>query len=76
VGLQVVFMTAGCDGVVPGDMFEADRPSGTSRDASAAYPDAAVVHTRERSATGMVIGVTRADLKAGTPVRLTRKMPS
>jgi LysM repeat protein len=80
VGLQeFVFVDRGRrDGVVPGDVFEVYRPAGTEPGDPSAGPTQTllIVHTRERSATGMVIGVTRADLKAGTPIRLTRKMPS
>jgi hypothetical protein len=80
VGLQeFVFIDRGRrDGVVPGDVFDVYRPAGTEPgDPSAgATQTLLIVHTRERSATGMVIGVTRADLKGGTPIRLTRKMPS
>jgi LysM repeat protein len=80
VGLQeFIFIDRGRrDGVVPGDMFEAYRPPGTEEgDASAGQIQTLlVVHTRERSATALVVTVTRGDLRAGTPVRLTRKMPS
>jgi len=63
---------------VPGDVFEAYRPAGTQQGDASAGPiqTLLVVHTRERSATVVVVGVTRGDLKAGTPIRLTRKMPS
>jgi hypothetical protein len=80
VGLQeYVFIDRGRrDGVVPGDMFEAYRPPGTEPgDASAgAIQTLLVVHTRERSATVLVVSVTRGDITPGTAVRLTRKMPS
>jgi hypothetical protein len=80
VGLQeFVFIDRGRrDGVVPGDVFEVFRPAGTEPGDPSAGPTQTllIVHTRERSATGVVIGVTRADLKPGTPIRLTRKMPS
>lgn len=80
VGLQeFIFIDRGRrDGVVPGDMFEAYRPSGTEPgDASAgAIQTLLVVHTRERSATALVVSVTRGDITPGTAVRLTRKMPS
>ena len=35
-----------------------------------------VVHTRDKSATGLVIGVVSPKAPVGTPVRLIRKMPS
>ncbi|HXV89961.1 MAG TPA: LysM domain-containing protein [Gemmatimonadales bacterium] len=80
VGLQeYVFIDRGRrDGVVPGDVFEAYRPAGDQPgDASAgAIQTLLVVHTRERSATALVVSVTRGDIASGTPVRLTRKMPS
>jgi len=80
VGLQeYVFIDRGRrDGVVPGDVFEAYRPAGTEQGDASAGPiqTLLVVHTRERSATVVVVGVTRGDLRAGMPVRLTRKMPS
>jgi LysM repeat protein len=80
VGLQeFIFIDRGRrDGVVPGDMFEAYRPPGTEEGDASAGPiqSLLVVHTRERSATALVVTVTRGDLRAGTPVRLTRKMPS
>jgi hypothetical protein len=80
VGLQeFIFIDRGRrDGVVPGDVFEAYRPPGTEEGDASAGPiqTLLVVHTRERSATALVVTVTRGDLRAGTPVRLTRKMPS
>lgn len=80
VGLQeYVFIDRGRrDGVVPGDMFEAYRPEGRQEgDPSAGrIQTLLVVHTREKSATVVVVGVARGDLAVGTAVRLTRKMPS
>lgn len=65
-------------GVVPGDMFEIFRPAagepGTPSEEVLAT--LLIVHTRERTATGIVVGTRRGDLKSGLPVRLTRKMPS
>ena len=65
-------------GVVPGDMFEIFRPAagepGTPSEEVLAT--LLIVHTRERTATGIVVGTRRGDLKPGLPVRLTRKMPS
>ena len=80
VGMQeFVFIDRGRrDGVVPGDMFEAYRPTGDQPGDASAGPiqTLLVVHTRERSATTLVVSVTRGDLTSGTPVRLTRKMPT
>jgi LysM repeat protein len=80
VGMQeFVFIDRGRrDGVVPGDVFEAYRPTGDQPGDASAGPiqTLLVVHTRERSATVLVVSVTRGDLTPGTPVRLTRKMPS
>ena len=35
-----------------------------------------IVHTREHSASGLVIQVTRPDVTPGMAVRLVKKMPS
>lgn len=74
-----VFIDRGrSDGVVPGDLFEAYRTP--SPEPGSASPQVLatlqVVHTREHSATALIVGLTRADLRPGTPVRLTHKMPS
>jgi len=66
------------EGVVPGDIFEAYRPStgqvgGASEQMLVQF---LIVHTREHSASGLVIGISSPDIKAGTKVRLIRKMPS
>lgn len=80
VGMQeLVFIDRGRrDGIVPGDVFEAFRPAvgqpGTP--STEVVLTLLVVHTREKSATTTIIGVRRGDLEPGTPVRLTRKMPS
>ena len=66
------------DGVVPGDIFEAYRPStgemGTASEQ--VLVQFLIVHTREHSASALVIGISQPDIKAGTKVRLVRKMPS
>ena len=66
------------DGVVPGDIFEAYRPAtgemGTASEQ--VLVQFLIVHTREHSASALVIGITQPDIKAGTKVRLVRKMPS
>jgi hypothetical protein len=74
-----VFVDKGrADGVTPGDVFEVYRPQQTDPNAptEAVYATLMIVHVRDRSATGLVIGVGRGDLHAGMPVRLIRKMPS
>src|SRR5690242_15079182 len=66
------------EGVVPGDIFEAYRPS-TGEMGSASEQvlvQFLIVHTREHSASALVIGITQPNIKAGTKVRLVRKMPS
>lgn len=66
------------EGVVPGDIFEAYRPS-TGEMGSASEQvlvQFLIVHTREHSASALVIGITQPNIRAGTKVRLVRKMPS
>jgi hypothetical protein len=74
-----VFIDKGrADGVVPGDIFEIYRPA-TDQVGSGSEKVGAtimIVHTRDRSATGLVLTVTHSDLRPGMPVRLIRKMPS
>ena len=66
------------DGVTPGDIFEAYRPAtgemGTASEQ--VLVEFLIVHTREHSASALVIGITQPTIKAGTQVRLVRKMPS
>jgi LysM repeat protein len=66
------------DGVTPGDIFEAYRPSTGQMGAASeqVLVQFLIVHTREHSASALVIGITQPDIKAGTKVRLVRKMPS
>ena len=76
---QFLFIDKGrSDGVVPGDIFEVYQP--TSPEIGGASENVRitlmVVHTREKSATGMVIGVVSPKVPAGIPVRLIKKMPS
>ena len=76
---DIYFIDKGrAEGVVPGDVFEAYRPaSGEPGTASEqVLVDFLIVHTRDHSASGLVIGITHPDLRAGTKVRLVRKMPS
>jgi LysM domain len=66
------------DGVTPGDVFEAYKPAagaiGTASEEVRAV--LMVVHTRERSATGLLIQIMHPGLDRNMPVRLIRKMPS
>ena len=66
------------DGVVPGDVFEVYRPA-TGDLGSASEEVRAVlmiVHTREHSATGLVLQIMHPGLDPHLPVRLIKKMPS
>lgn len=76
---QFLFVNRGReDGVVPGDVFEVYRPAvgdpGTASEQ--VLTTLLIVHTRERSATGMVIGINHPAVTPGLPVRLVKKMPS
>jgi LysM domain len=76
---QIIFIDRGrADGVAMGDLFEAYRP--TSGDLGAASEEVRVqlliVHTREHSASALVIGVVNPAIVPGMPVRLIKKMPS
>jgi len=66
------------DGVTPGDVFEVFKPAegaiGTASEEVRAV--LMVVHTRERSATGLLIQIMHPGLDRGLPVRLIKKMPS
>jgi hypothetical protein len=66
------------DGVTPGDVFEAYKPAegalGTASEEVRAV--LMVVHTRERSSTGLLIQIVHPGLDRGLPVRLIKKMPS
>ena len=66
------------DGVAPGDVFEVYRPA-TGDLGSASEEVRAVlmiVHTREHSATGLVLQIMHPGLAPHLPVRLIKKMPS
>ena len=80
VGVQhIYFIDKGrADGVTPGDVFEIYRPvAGPPRPASEEVRvQLLIVHTREHSASGLVIGVANPDVVPGMPVRLVKKMPS
>ncbi len=66
------------DGVTLGDVFEAYRPAqgyaGTASEEVRAV--LMIVHTRERSATGLLLQISHPSLDRGLPVRLIKKMPS
>ena len=76
---QFFFIDKGrADGVVPGDVFEvfapaAGLPGSASEDVRAVMM---IVHTRERSATGLLLQIMHPGLTPGLPVRLIKKMPS
>jgi hypothetical protein len=77
--LQVAFVDKGrADGVAMGDVFEAFRPA--SSEVGGASEEVRVqllvVHTREHSASVLVIGMSNPALTPGLPVRLIKKMPS
>ena len=66
------------DGVTPGDVFEAYKPAegaiGTASEEVRAV--LMIVHTRERSATGLLLQIMHPGLVRDLPIRLIRKMPS
>ncbi|GBD32894.1 hypothetical protein HRbin33_01870 [bacterium HR33] len=73
---DVVFIDAGREqGVVPGDVFEVIGPSPTPGAPPVAYATLQIVHTRERSASGLVVQISRPGIRPGQAVRLIRKMP-
>ena len=76
---QVIFVNRGrADGIVPGDVFEVYRPAsgalGTGSEKVRVVLE--IVHTREHSASGLVLNVNHPDVTPGMPARLIRKMPS
>jgi hypothetical protein len=76
---QVVFIDKGrADGVALGDVFEVYRAAseevgGRSEEVRVQL---IVVHTREHTASALVIGVVNPSIPTGSPVRLIKKMPS
>jgi len=66
------------DGVALGDVFEVYKPAegylGSASEEIRAVM--MIVHTRERSSTGLLIQITHPGLDVGLPVRLIKKMPS
>jgi len=76
---QFFFIDKGrAEGVVPGDVFETYRPAaGTLGSASEEVRAVLmIVHTREHSATGLILQLIHPGLDPGMPVRLIKKMPS
>lgn len=73
---DVVFIDAGREqGVVLGDLFEVLGPSPTPGAPPVPLATLQIVHTRERSASGIIVQITRPGIAPGQPVRLIRKMP-
>lgn len=76
---QVLFIDKGrSDGVALGDVFEAYRPASGEVGARSeeVRVQLLVVHTREHTSSGIVIGMSNPALGSGMPVRLIKKMPS
>jgi len=66
------------DGVTPGDVFEVYKPAQGFAGAASEQVRAVlmIVHTRERSATGLLLQIVHPGLDRDLPVRLIKKMPS
>jgi len=66
------------DGVTLGDVFEVFKPAqGYAGSASEEVRAVMmIVHTREKSATGLLLQINHPGLDRGLPVRLIKKMPS
>ncbi len=66
------------DGVTPGDVFEVYKPAQRYVGAASEEVRAVlmIVHTRERSATGLLLQIVHPGLDKDLPVRLIKKMPS
>jgi hypothetical protein len=66
------------DGITPGDVFEAYKPAAGSIGTASEEVRAVimVVHTRERSATGLLLQIMHPGLDRDLPIRLIKKMPS
>ncbi len=76
---QVLFLDKGrAEGVVPGDMFQVYKPAVTEvgQPSEQVMADVLIVHTREHTASGLIVAVRNADMQAGFPARLIKKMPS
>src|SRR3989441_2011408 len=75
---QILFLNKGrSEGVVPGDLFEIYRPASGQLGGASEQPLIVVeiVHTREHSCSGLVLGITHPGVFPGSPARLIRKMP-
>jgi hypothetical protein len=66
------------DGVTPGDIFEVFKPAAGYAGSASEEVRAVmmIVHTREKSATGLLLQIMHPGLDRGLPVRLIKKMPS
>jgi len=76
---QFFFIDKGrAEGVVPGDVFEVYRPAAGQLGSASEEVRAVlmIVHTREHSATGLVLQIMHPGLDPRLPVRLIKKMPS
>ncbi len=76
---QIVFINRGrAEGVSSGDVFEVYRPAagvpGTASEQMQVVLQ--IVHTRDHSASGLILNIGHPKLVPGMPVRLIRKMPS
>jgi LysM domain len=78
---MVVFIDKGReDGVAPGDLFEVRRRPGRLSDGTVRVNELMatlqIVHVRDRTATGIVLGVVSPDIPPGTDVMQVAKLPS
>ncbi len=76
---QFFFIDKGrSEGVVPGDVFEVYKPAAGELGSASEEIRAVlmIVHTREHSATGLVLQIMHPGLDPRLPVRLIKKMPS
>jgi hypothetical protein len=66
------------DGVSIGDVFEVFKPAQGYAGSASEEVRAVImiVHTREKSATGLLLQINNPALERGMPVRLIKKMPS
>jgi len=76
ISQQIIFLDRGrADGVVPGDVFQIYTGDvGTPTEESRAIIE--IVHTREKTSSGLILNLQNPQITPGTPVRLIRKMPS
>ena len=61
-----------------GDLFEVFRPASGLPGSSSEQVQVVleIVHTRDHSASGLILAIGHPNLVPGMPVRLIRKMPS